>query len=73
MKKGLYFYSLVACFLHLTQIAHAQYATSLGVGIPFSDIGKKRLNWTADNYNTGGNMTYRVGATPNGAGIALSF
>jgi hypothetical protein len=48
-------------------------AAALAVGIPFSVIGKKRLNWIADNYNAGGNMTYRIGATPNGVGIALNF
>ena len=40
---------------------------ALEVGIPFTVIGKKRLDWV------GVNLTYHVGATPNGVGIALNF
>ena len=46
---------------------------ALEVGIPFYVIGKKRLDWVADNYNTGVNLTCHVGATPNGFGLALQF
>ena len=46
---------------------------ALEVGIPFTVIGKKRLDWVASNYTSGGLLTYHVGATPNGVGIALNF
>ena len=36
-------------------------------------IGKKRLDWVADNYNGGVNLTYHVGAMPNGFGLTLRF
>ena len=48
-------------------------AIALEVGIPFHIIGKKRLDWVAENYNSGVNLTYHVGATPNGIGFALQF
>ena len=48
-------------------------AIALEVGIPFAVIGKKRLDWVASNYTSGGLLTYHVGATPNGVGIALQF
>ena len=48
-------------------------AIALEVGIPFAIIGKKRLDWVADNYNSGVNLTYHVGATPNGIGLAVQF
>ena len=48
-------------------------AIALEVGIPFAIIGKKRLDWVADNYNSGVNLTYNVGATPNGIGLAVQF
>jgi len=42
-------------------------------GIPLSIQGKKGLNRVADEYNAGRNLTYNVGATPNGVGIVLRF
>ena len=47
--------------------------TALSIGIPFSIVGKSRLNWVADNYNAGSDITYHIGATPNGVGLALQF
>ena len=51
---------------------------SLGIvffntGIPLSIIGKNRLEWIADNYNSNRNLTWSVGATPNGVGVVLKF
>ena len=41
-------------------------------GIVFKTIGKKRLNWVADECNRA-DLTYHVGATPNGVGLAINF
>ena len=46
--------------------------TLISGGIIFKTIGKKRLNWVADHAN-GYAMTYHVGATPNGIGLAVNF
>ena len=46
---------------------------ALDAGIPISIIGKKRLNWVADDYNARKGLTYQIGATPNGIGFALNF
>jgi hypothetical protein len=46
-------------------------AIALDAGIPLAIIGKKRLNWVADHTN--GVVSYNIGATPNGVGIALNF
>ncbi len=48
-------------------------SAALDAGIPLAIIGKKRLDWVADNYNGGVNLTYHVGATPNGFGLTLRF
>lgn len=48
-------------------------SAALDTGIPLAIIGKKRLDWVADNYNGGANLTYHVGATPNGIGLTLQF
>lgn len=48
-------------------------AVALDAGIPLAIIGKKRLNWIADDYNARKGVAYQVGATPNGVGIALRF
>ena len=48
-------------------------AIALDAGIPLAIIGKKRLNWIADDYNARKGVAYQVGATPNGVGIALRF
>ena len=45
----------------------------LDIGIPVSIIGKKRLNWVADDYNARKGLTYQIGATPSGVGFALNF
>ena len=45
----------------------------LDIGIPVSIIGKKRLNWVADDYNARKGLTYQFGATPSGVGFALNF
>ena len=46
--------------------------TAFTGGVVLKTIGKKRLNWVADHAN-GVAMTYHVGATPNGFGLALNF
>ncbi len=46
---------------------------ALDAGIPIAIIGKKRLNWVADDYNARKGLTYQIGATPNGIGFALNF
>ena len=48
-------------------------AIALDAGIPLAIIGKKRLDWVADNYNGRKNLAYQVGATPNGVGLAVRF
>ena len=48
-------------------------SAALDVGIPLSIIGKKRLEWVSDNYDGGVNLTYQVGAAPNGFGLTLHF
>ncbi len=48
-------------------------SAALDVGIPLSIIGKRRLNWVADNFNSGINLTCHVGATPHGLGLTLQF
>lgn len=45
----------------------------LDIGIPLSIIGKKRLDWVADDYNARKGLTYQIGATPSGVGFALNF
>jgi hypothetical protein len=46
---------------------------ALEIGIPFDIIGKKRLDWVAENYNMDHPLSYHFGATPNGIGLALQF
>ena len=48
-------------------------AVALQVGIPLAVIGKKRLDWVADNYNAGQEITYHFGAAPSGVGLTLNF
>ena len=49
-------------------------SAALTAGIPLKVIGKKRLDWVAEEANrVSGNVTLNVGATPNGFGIALNF
>ena len=48
-------------------------SAALDVGIPLSIIGKKRLDWIADNYNGGSDLTLQVGAAPNGFGLTVRF
>ena len=48
-------------------------ALALDAGIPLAIIGKKRLNWIADDYNARKGLAYQVGVTPNGVGLALRF
>lgn len=46
---------------------------ALDAGIPLAIIGKKRLNWVADDYNARKGLTYQMGVTPSGVGLALNF
>lgn len=52
-------------------------AMMLDAGIPLLIIGKKRLNWCADDYNRSKNgypaVTLNVGAQRYGTGISLRF
>ena len=48
-------------------------AIALDAGIPLAIIGKKRLNWIADDYNARKGLAYQVGVTPSGVGLALRF
>ena len=48
-------------------------SAALDVGIPLSIIGKRRLDWVAENYNSGTNLTCHFGATPHGLGLTLHF
>lgn len=48
-------------------------SAALNVGIPLSIVGNKRLDWIADNYNGSANLTFQVGAAPNGFGLTLRF
>lgn len=48
-------------------------AVALDAGIPLAIIGKKRLNWVADDYNARKGLAYRVGVTSSGVGFALNF
>ena len=61
--------------LYLASAAAASLGSAaLTAGIPLKIIGKKRLDWVAEEANrVSGNVTLNVGATPNGFGIALNF
>ena len=49
-------------------------SAALTAGIPLKIIGKKRLDWVAEEANrVSGNVSLNVGATPHGFGIALNF
>jgi hypothetical protein len=63
--------SIAAMYIGSSALASLGF-TALSGGIAFKTIGKKRLNWVADHAN-GVAMTYHVGATPNGLGVALQF
>ena len=63
--------SIAAMYLASTAVMSLG-GSLLSGGIVLKTIGKKRLNWVADQAN-GVNLTYHVGATPNGVGIALQF
>ena len=48
-------------------------AIALDAGIPLAIIGKKRLNWVAEDYNARKGLTYQMGVTPSGVGLAINF
>ena len=64
--------SIAAMYLGSTAVMSLG-ASALSAGIVLKTIGKKRLDWVADNYNGRKNLAYQVGATPNGVGIAVRF
>ena len=65
--------SIAALYLGSTALTSAGFAALSG-GIVLKTIGKKRLDWVAEEVNrVSGNVTLNVGATPNGFGIALNF
>ena len=65
--------SIAALYLGSTALTSAGGAALSG-GIILKTIGKKRLDWVAEEVNrVSGNVTLNVGATPNGFGIALNF
>lgn len=45
----------------------------LEAGIPLHIIGKKRLDWVAEEGSKASNVSFNVGATPNGMGLTLRF
>ena len=45
----------------------------LEAGIPLHIIGKKRLDWVAEEGSKASNVSFNVGATPNGVGLTLRF
>ena len=45
----------------------------LEAGIPLHIIGKKRLDWVAEEGSKASNLTFHAGATPNGVGLTLRF
>lgn len=50
--------------------------SAIEISIPFSVIGKKRLDWVAEDYNHPGhasNVSLDFGAQRNGFGLALNF
>ena len=60
-----YYGGLVAAGLGLSVIE---------AGIPLQIIGKKRLDWVAEEGSkAASNVTFHVGATPNGMGLTLRF
>ena len=63
--------SIAAMYLASTAVTSLG-GTLFSGGIVFKTIGKKRLNWVADQAN-GVKLSYHVGATPSGVGLALQF
>ena len=63
--------AIAAMYLGSTAIMSLGF-TAISGGIVFKTIGKKRLNWVADQAN-GVNMTYQFGPTPNGMGLSVRF
>jgi len=63
--------SIAAMYLASTAVMSLG-GTLFSGGIVFKTIGKKRLNWVADQAN-GVKLSYHVGATPSGVGLALQF
>ena len=45
----------------------------LEAGIPLQIIGKKRLDWVAEEGSKATNLTFHAGATPNGIGLTVNF
>lgn len=45
----------------------------LEAGIPLHIIGKKRLDWVAEEGSKASNVSFNVGAAPNGVGLTLRF
>ena len=63
--------SIAALYLGSSAIMSLGF-TAISGGIVFKTIGKKRLNWVADQAN-GADLTYQFGPTPNGMGLTLRF
>lgn len=63
--------AIAAMYLGSTAIMSLGF-TAISGGIIFKTIGKKRLNWVADQAN-GANLTYQFGPTPNGMGLSVRF
>ena len=63
--------SIAAMYLGSTALTSLGFTAITG-GIVFKTIGKKRMDWVVDQAN-GVNLTYQIGATPNGVGIAVRF
>ena len=63
--------SAIAAMYLASSAALSLGGAAISGGIVLKTIGKKRLNWVADQCNA--NLTYHIGATPNGMGIAINF
>ena len=64
--------AVLALYLGSTALMSAGIAALSG-GIILKTIGKKRLNWVSEECNNASNVSFNVGATPNGMGIVLNF
>ena len=64
--------SAIAAMYLASSAALSLGGAAISGGIVLKTIGKKRLDWVADQCNSA-NLTYHIGATPNGMGIAINF
>ena len=63
--------SIAAMYLGSTALASLG-GTAISGGIILKIIGKKRLDWVSEECNRA-TLTYHIGATPSGVGLAINF